>query len=87
MACGLAEKGVKVHLATTDPVAHLKYVMKENSLITMSHKDEQAELIKYQSEVLEKARKVMSEEDIAYVEEDLRSPCTQEIAVFRAFDR
>lgn len=27
----------------------------------------------------------MSEEDIAYVEEDLRSPCTQEIAVFRAF--
>ncbi len=85
VACGLAEKGVKVHLATTDPAAHLKYVMKENSLITMSHIDEQAELIKYQSEVLEKARKVMSEEDIAYVEEDLRSPCTQEIAVFRAF--
>ena len=27
----------------------------------------------------------MKEEDIAYVEEDLRSPCTQEIAVFRAF--
>jgi len=27
----------------------------------------------------------MSEEDIAYIEEDLRSPCTQEIAVFRAF--
>lgn len=27
----------------------------------------------------------MSEEDAAYVEEDLKSPCTQEIAVFRAF--
>ena len=27
----------------------------------------------------------MSEEDLAYIEEDLRSPCTQEIAVFRAF--
>lgn len=27
----------------------------------------------------------MGEEDIAYLEEDLRSPCTQEIAVFRAF--
>jgi arsenite-transporting ATPase len=27
----------------------------------------------------------MSEEDLEYVEEDLRSPCTQEIAVFRAF--
>ena len=27
----------------------------------------------------------MSEDDVAYIEEDLRSPCTQEIAVFRAF--
>lgn len=27
----------------------------------------------------------MSADDVAYVEEDLRSPCTQEIAVFRAF--
>ena len=35
--------------------------------------------------MLEKARETMSEDDIAYVEEDLRSPCTQEIAVFRAF--
>ena len=32
-----------------------------------------------------KARETMSEDDLAYVEEDLRSPCTQEIAVFRAF--
>ena len=29
--------------------------------------------------------KTMSDDDIAYIEEDLRSPCTQEIAVFRAF--
>ena len=27
----------------------------------------------------------MSEKDITYIEEDLRSPCTQEIAIFRAF--
>ena len=27
----------------------------------------------------------MSEDDIAYIEEDLKSPCTQEIAIFRAF--
>lgn len=51
----------------------------------MSHIDEKEELKKYQNEVLAKARETMSEEDIAYVEEDLRSPCTQEIAVFRAF--
>lgn len=85
IALGLAEKGVQVHLATTDPAAHLKYVISEVSNITMSHIDEKEELKKYQNEVLAKARETMSEEDIAYVEEDLRSPCTQEIAVFRAF--
>ncbi|HBM79901.1 MAG TPA: arsenical pump-driving ATPase, partial [Clostridiaceae bacterium] len=53
--------------------------------ITMSHIDEHAELKKYQKEIISKARKTMSDDDIAYIEEDLRSPCTQEIAVFRAF--
>ncbi len=85
IALGLAEKGVKVHLATTDPAAHLKYVINETDNITMSHIDEKAELKKYQNEVLTKAKETMSEADIAYVEEDLRSPCTQEIAVFHAF--
>ena len=85
IAMGLAEKGEKVHLATTDPAAHLKLVIDENQKITMSHIDEHAELKKYQEEVLDKARETLTDEDIAYVEEDLRSPCTQEIAVFRAF--
>ena len=51
----------------------------------MSHIDEEKELADYQSEVLTKARETISEEDVAYVEEVLRSPCTQEIAVFRKF--
>lgn len=85
IALGLASKGKKVHLTTTDPAAHLKFVMNETDGITMSHIDEKEELKKYQQAVLSKARETMSEEDIAYVEEDLRSPCTQEIAVFRAF--
>lgn len=85
IAMGLSARGEKVHLTTTDPAAHLKFVMDENNGITMSHIDEHVELKKYQEEVLSKARETMSEEDIAYVEEDLRSPCTQEIAVFRAF--
>ena len=53
--------------------------------ITISNIDEKEELEKYKEEVLGKARETMSDEDIEYVEEDLRSPCTQEIAVFRAF--
>jgi arsenite-transporting ATPase len=85
IALGLSKKGKKVHLTTTDPAAHLKFVIDESSGITMSRIDEQAELEKYKEEVLSKARETMSDDDIAYVEEDLRSPCTQEIAVFRAF--
>jgi arsenite-transporting ATPase len=85
LAFALASKGKKVHLTTTDPAAHLKYVANETENITMSHIDEETELKRYQKEVLSKARETMSEDDVAYIEEDLRSPCTQEIAVFRAF--
>lgn len=85
IAIGLSNKGKKVHLTTTDPANHLNMVIKENKKIDISNIDEKEELIKYQKEVLTKAKEVMSEEDIKYIEEDLRSPCTQEIAVFRAF--
>lgn len=85
IALGLAKKGKKVHLTTTDPAAHLKFVLDESYGISLSNIDEKQELAKYTEEVLSKAREIMSEADLAYVEEDLRSPCTQEIAVFRAF--
>lgn len=86
VALGLAKRGVKVHLTTTDSAAHLKFVLDEGCGVSMSHINEMEELEKYRSEVLDKARASgLSDDDIAYVEEDLRSPCTQEIAVFRAF--
>ena len=85
IALALAKKGVKVHLTSTDPADHLKYVIEGTENITLSKIDEKEELLNYQNEVLSKARETMGEDDIAYVEEDLRSPCTQEIAVFRAF--
>ena len=86
IALGLAEKGVKVHLSTTDPAAHLNFVISEQENITLSHIDEQKVLANYKETVLSKARaNNLNEEDIAYIEEDLRSPCTQEIAVFREF--
>lgn len=81
----LSKLGKKVHLATTDPADHIKFMIDSSSGISMSHIDEKEELKKYQDEILENARKTMSEDDVAYIEEDLRSPCTQEIAVFRAF--
>ncbi len=85
IALNLAKKGVKVHLTSTDPANHLKYVIEGAENITLSKVDEKQELLNYRNEVLSKARETMSEDDIAYIEEDLRSPCTQEIAVFRAF--
>ena len=85
IALGLAERGKKVHLTTTDPAAHLRFVLDESYGITLSSIDEKEELERYKEEVLSKARETMSGDDLAYVEEDLRSPCTQEIAVFRAF--
>ncbi|WP_161879281.1 arsenical pump-driving ATPase [Alkalibacterium sp. MB6] len=85
IAKGLVEKGKKVHLTTTDPAAHLNYIVHESDTLGISHIDEKKELELYQNEVLAKARESMSEEDLAYVEEDLNSPCTEEIAVFRKF--
>ncbi|MCF0148127.1 MAG: arsenical pump-driving ATPase [Clostridium sp.] len=85
IALGLSKKSKKVHLTTTDPAANLQFVIDEGYGITLSRIDEKEELKKYKEEVLSKARETMSGDDIEYIEEDLRSPCTQEIAVFRAF--
>ena len=81
----LAAKGQRVHLTTTDPANHLDYSSLGQTGITMSRIDEAEVLEAYKNEVRAKAATTMSKEDMAYIEEDLRSPCTQEIAVFRAF--
>lgn len=85
IALGLARKGDKVHLSSTDPADHLRLFIGATENITQSHIDERQEWARYQEEVIALARETMSEEDLEYVREDLRSPCTQEIAVFRAF--
>lgn len=85
IARGLASKGVKVHLSTTDPANHLEYVNTQIEGITVSHIDEKAVLETYKKGVLAKAKETMGDTDLSYIEEDLRSPCTQEIAVFNAF--
>lgn len=74
-----------VHLATTDPADHLDFFKTADPAVTISHIDEQQVLKDYQAEVLATARQTMKAADVDYVAEDLRSPCTQEIAVFRAF--
>ena len=86
IALGLAKFGEKVHLTTTDPAGHISAQAIANRNVEVSNIDEAEELQKYKDEVISKAiASGVSKEDLDYIKEDLRSPCTQEIAVFRAF--
>ncbi|WP_077325023.1 arsenical pump-driving ATPase [Virgibacillus siamensis] len=88
IAVGLVEKGHKVHLTTTDPAAHLDYMFSnpiDNEKLSISSIQPKDEVAAYKKEVLSKASESLDEAGIAYLKEDLDSPCTEEIAVFRAF--
>lgn len=88
IAVGLVEKGHRVHLTTTDPAAHLNYQFQSNVMnqnLSISSIDPKQEVEKYKADVLSKSSKDSNEDGIAYLQEDLNSPCTEEIAVFRAF--
>lgn len=86
IALQLKALGARVHLTTTDPANHLNYDLAVNAGIEVSRIDETEVLEAYKNEVRAKAQaNNMSAEDMEYIEEDLRSPCTQEIAVFKAF--
>lgn len=85
IALKLTLLGVKVHLTTTDPANHLNEEFAIKAGITVSRIDEAEVLEKYKNEVRRKAAEAVTAQDMEYIEEDLRSPCTQEIAVFKAF--
>ena len=85
IALGLHQRGAQVHLTTTDPANHLNYALAQAAGLSVSRIDEAEVLEAYKNEVRSKAATTMTAEDMEYIEEDLRSPCTQEIAVFRAF--
>jgi arsenite-transporting ATPase len=89
LALALADRGAKVHLSTTDPAAHLSDALGDGSGANLSVEriDPQAETAAYVQEVLAAQGADMEPESLALLEEDLRSPCTEEIAVFRAFAR
>ncbi|EMH1375375.1 arsenical pump-driving ATPase [Yersinia enterocolitica] len=88
VAVSLAKRGHKVHLTTSDPAAHLSYTL-DGSLpnLQVSRIDPKAETERYRNFVIENQGKGLDAEGLAVLEEDLRSPCTEEIAVFQAFSR
>jgi arsenite-transporting ATPase len=75
-----------VHLSTTDPAAHVSATVGAGVAgLQVSRIDPAAETRRYREEVLAKSAAHLDEQGKALLEEDLRSPCTEEIAVFRAF--
>lgn len=88
IAVELASRGLPVHLTTSDPAAHLGETL-AGSLphLEVSRIDPRAETERYRAQVLASKGAALDEQGRALLEEDLRSPCTEEIAVFQAFSR
>ena len=88
VAVELAQRGLPVHLTTSDPAANLTETL--NGVLdnlTVSRIDPHAETERYRQHVLESKGANLDAPGRALLEEDLRSPCTEEIAVFQAFSR
>ncbi|MDO8653057.1 MAG: arsenical pump-driving ATPase [Undibacterium sp.] len=88
IAVELASRGYTVHLTTSDPAAHLIETL-DGSLenLTVSRIDPHAETERYRQQIMTSKGKGLDAQGRALLEEDLRSPCTEEIAVFQAFSR
>jgi arsenite-transporting ATPase len=88
IAIELAGRGLPVHLTTTDPAAHLTETL-DGALpgLTVSRIDPQAETERYRAHVMATRGAGLDADGRALLEEDLRSPCTEEVAVFQAFSR
>jgi arsenite-transporting ATPase len=86
VALELARRGHRVRLSTTDPAAHLGWVLDQAPPgLTVGRIDPDAETRLYMEEVIRVAGAGLDDPGRALLEEDLRSPCTEEVAVFRAF--
>ncbi|MBI5014441.1 MAG: arsenical pump-driving ATPase [Deltaproteobacteria bacterium] len=88
IAVELATLGHRVQLSTTDPACHLDATLAELVPgLQVNRIDPQAETRAYVEEVKATAGAQLDPQGLALLEEELRSPCTEEIAVFRAFAR
>lgn len=90
IATQLAQKGHSVLLSTTDPAAHLTQALKSDigediPNLQIERIDPKVVTETYVCSVIKKNAGKLSLEDMALLEEELRSPCIEEIAVFQAF--
>ena len=88
VAIGLVERGHAVHLSTTDPAAHLAMTLGgEMPGLRVDRIDPKVETDRYIAKIMESRGRNLDEAGRALLREDLRSPCTEEVAVFHAFSR
>ena len=89
IAIELAHRGHPVHLSTTDPAAHVAATVGASvPNLSVSRIDPAAETRAVHAKPCwRRPRRSSTREGMALLEEDLRSPCTEEIAVFSAFAR
>jgi arsenite-transporting ATPase len=88
IAVDLAGRGLPVHLTTTDPAAHLAEALGQQVPgLRVSRIDPVVETAAYRQKVMERSARTADAAGLALLEEDLRSPCTEEVAVFHAFSR
>ena len=88
LAIGLVQRGKTVHLSTTDPAAHLDGTL-EGDLpgLKVSRIDPKVETQRYIDKIMAAKSPNLDAQEQALLLEDLRSPCTEEVAVFHAFSR
>ncbi|TXH91053.1 MAG: arsenical pump-driving ATPase [Rhodoferax sp.] len=88
LALGLVQRGYSVHLSTTDPAAHLAQTLAgEVPGLRVDRIDPVVETQRYIDKVMATKGKGLDAQEQALMLEDLRSPCTEEVAVFHAFSR
>ena len=88
LAVALARRGKTVHLSTTDPAAHLASTVEgQVPGLEVGRIDPAVETQRYIDKVMASKGKDLDEAGRALLLEDLRSPCTEEVAVFHAFSR
>ena len=88
LAIGLVRRGHGVHLSTTDPAAHLSMTLAGDLPgLRVDRIDPKAETERYVERVMASRGQGLDAAGRALLREDLRSPCTEEVAVFHAFSR
>jgi arsenite-transporting ATPase len=88
LALGLVQRGKTVHLSTTDPAAHLAITLAGDMPgLRVDRIDPKVETQRYIDKTMAAKAPGLTPQEQALLLEDLRSPCTEEVAVFHAFSR